>query len=871
MADENAALASIAGALDHPDREDLAALCLSGGGIRSASFSLGVLQGLARFGLLGRFHYLSTVSGGGYIGSWLSVWRSNEDDERVFAGLTSLRTTGFEPPQIRGIEANSNYVTPQLGLLSVDTWTVVAVYVRNLLLKWLLFLPLLIGCLLFPNWYASALAWARSSGTAGAAYWLGTGCVLLIVALSCGVCGRLRRQNLWLTQARFLRLVLSPIVLSAFCFTFASAHGGIHAALGWPIVDERRELSLGAMAGAFIYGFAWLFGRTAGRRWDVKIIVPDLIAWILSGALVGLLIALGLQSLDYYNVPSATILGLSGFVMVYFVGDIFYAGAASLSRRADMDRRWLARESGWLAAFAVSWAGASALALYAEAVFNVVFSRQLAQNAWTVALSIGISGLSGILTLVLGQSAQTPASKAGESQQRLPVTVATNVAAVIFAVSIGVLLSILASILAVLGHKLLSALGPEVHDIAGRVWTDPLVIVALVGFSFLSSLFVNVNEFSLHAMYRDRLVQAFLSSARAPAQRMPDPFTGFDPHDNSNLATVQPRTGKNRLFHVINTTLQVAPIRNTASQRTAQSFAMTRQYCGDPYVGYRPTAVWGGKSGGITLGTAMAISGAAASPNQGYNSSPLVGFLLMLFDLRLGWWLANPGREFFRRPGAVYAITPALKDLASATTDTSRWIYLSDGGHFDNLGLYEMVRRRCRCLVVVDAGCDPDMKFEDLGNAVRKVYIDFGVSIDFRRLELQARQNPPVAGARFALATISYPRSSSEADSPRTGWLLYVKPTYYGTTEGVQVRGYASSHPAFPHESTTDPLFSESQFEAYRALGAHIIEQICVNGSPTAAGRGPRPMALQDLREAAETMSQQLSDVVAVKSSCAAT
>src|SRR5690349_3816758 len=133
-ADEDDELASIAEVLDRTDTEDLAALCLSGGGIRSASFGLGVLQSLAHFKLLGQFHYLSTVSGGGYIGSWLSAWRSNEDDEHVIAGLTSMQATGSEPSQITGIRSNSNYITPQLGLFSADTWTVVAVYIRNLLL-----------------------------------------------------------------------------------------------------------------------------------------------------------------------------------------------------------------------------------------------------------------------------------------------------------------------------------------------------------------------------------------------------------------------------------------------------------------------------------------------------------------------------------------------------------------------------------------------------------------------------------------------------------------------------------------------------------------------------------------------------------------
>jgi hypothetical protein len=364
---------------------------------------------------------------------------------------------------------------------------------------------------------------------------------------------------------------------------------------------------------------------------------------------------------------------------------------------------------------------------------------------------------------------------------------------------------------------------------------------------------VNVNRFSLHAMYRNRLVRAFLGSVRAPQRRSADPFTGFDPDDNAHLATVVPRSGGNRLFHVINTTLNVVATRNPAWQeRKAESFAMTRLYCGNRYVGYRPTARYGGRWGGITLGTAMAISGAAVSPNEGYNSSPLVGFLLMLFNVRLGWWLGNPSRKCYGRESPFWSILPALKELAGATTDQGRWIYLSDGGHFDNLGLYEMVRRRCRRIVVIDAGCDPDMKFEDLGNAVRKSYIDFGVSIDFRNLEFQARHSPPVAGARFGLAAISYPKSSPEAATPRTGWLLYIKPTYYGTTEGAGVRGYASDHASFPHESTTDQWFSESQLEAYRALGAHIVEHICTGGPGLPPGAEPPALPLESLHSKAQ-------------------
>src|SRR6266403_771353 len=642
--DDETGLRQVCDALDRPGTEDLAALCLSGGGIRSASFGLGVLQGLACCGLLGRFHYLSTVSGGGYIGSWLSAWRSIEDDTTV---IGALKTVGREPPQIKGIRADSNYITPTLGLLSADTWTVVAIYLRNLLLNWALFLPFFTGCLLFPHWYQSALIWARHDGTVHSTPWLISGCVLLTIALSCAVCGRFRRQGEWLSRARFLSLVLAPIVLSAVCFTVAAALAGIHKGVATPPVSVPALLD-GMGIGALIYALAWLFGRVAARRWDEKVLVPDLVCWILSGAVVGVLISLGLQLAEghTHNARLTAVLGLSGVVLAYLAGDIVYVGASSLSPRGDMDREWLARASGWLAAVAVSWSAVSALSLYGP---------DLLRSTWGNALGLGLGGLSGILTVFLGPSALTAATKAGEALERIPLTRIASIAAVVFAVVLGVLLSFL-------GQQLLAALNARAAYIA--VWADLPVMAALIGGSFLISLFVNVNRFSLHAMYRHRLVRAFLGSARGRA-RQPDPFTGFDPNDNPHLAAVVPASGISRLFHVINTTLNVVSTNDAAWQeRKAESFAMTRQYCGNSYVGYQPTNRYGGKRGGISLGTAMAISGAAVSPNQGYNSSPLVGFLLMLFNVRLGWWLGNPRRKYFGREAPVWSITPALKELA---------------------------------------------------------------------------------------------------------------------------------------------------------------------------------------------------------------
>src|SRR5260370_32276540 len=142
------------------------------------------------------------------------------------------------------------------------------------------------------------------------------------------------------------------------------------------------------------------------------------------------------------------------------------------------------------------------------------------------------------------------------------------------------------------------------------------------------------------------------------------------------------------------------------------------------------------------MGTAVTISGAAASPNQGYHSSPAMAFLLTLLNVRLGSWLGNPGiagKDSYRKANPASNLHPLALELTGTSNDQSRLVYLSDGGHFENLALYEMVLRRCRYIVVSDGGCDPTFNFEDLGNAIRKIRTDFGIPITFDQMPMRTR------------------------------------------------------------------------------------------------------------------------------------
>jgi hypothetical protein len=210
---------------------------------------------------------------------------------------------------------------------------------------------------------------------------------------------------------------------------------------------------------------------------------------------------------------------------------------------------------------------------------------------------------------------------------------------------------------------------------------------------------------------------------------------------------------------------------------------------------------------------------------MGYHSAPTVTFLLAFFNVRLGWWLGNPGaagRNTFSRSYPRISVRPLLAETFGLTDAANPYVYLSDGGHFENLGLYEMVLRRCHYIVVSDGSCDSDRSFTDLGNAIRKVRIDLGIDIEIETEMLEIEAPNRMSRAHFALGLIRYDRVDPGAPA---GLLIYLKPSLTGN-EPADVTEYASDHDEFPHEPTSDQFFDESQFESYRALGFHIADKV---------------------------------------------
>jgi hypothetical protein len=1000
------------------------ALCISGGGIRSATFALGVIQGLAGTGVLEKFDYLSTVSGGGYIGSWLSSWsRRHKDgikgvqDDLVRADTGRLAAGGAtqrpeakidpEPQPLQHLRDYSNYLSPKLGFLSADSWTLVALYIRNLLLNLLVLVPVLAGVLALPRFYEYLLR----SGLVLDLNALGT-ITAVMLAIGFGYLGAARpvrhgrESKSWKinTNPWFVWACIAPLTVAGFCISvFWAQNAGAILGGTYPLIADAEwwavvcalimvfvpcGLYYVRYAGASFAERRQSAARAAGRRTFYKVLLEG------AGAVVGLATAVGLFYLlakklfptPMMKVPDPNAVdvwrrslvplpmqelyicfALPLVLLVFFVQASIFVGISSRWNE-DNDREWWGRAGAYLLIAAV---------LIGALSFIAVFGPVLLYRAPLILGSIG--GVSGIAAALVGRSSKTPADdkqkSSGTSSAIAGLAVPLFALVLLAAISLGTTELILAikerpkdaakfekeKIASQFTATVTSArVGPEYEQkneaklpaasvevarsirhlkfVQGTRGDEVLAIILVaIGAAILSTA-IGVNRFSMQGLYRNRIIRAYLGASRY--SRDPDRFTGFDENDNLQMYELRPQllwttsfndpcafieqlarnsskpgvektiwdrldsavcnkieetlrkkgtfkssliagvvqsvnvqmqeidlvTGKadgspvlmlkqNRLtlentfpsleklggrrtpFHVVNTALNLVSGDNLSwQQRKAESFTASPLHCGSLYLGYRDSRRYGGDDG-ISLGTAVAISGAAASPNQGYHSSLPLAFIMTLLNVRLGSWLGNPGlhgSHSYTKSSPYGNLNTLLWEMTGNTNDRCPWIYLSDGGHFENLALYEMVLRRCRFIVLTDGGCDPTFNFEDLGNAIRKIRTDLGVPIEIKSRDMLPRPAPgqPLqAGSYMAIATIRYSAIDKDIAPGKPapdGVLVYLKPSVYNEDYLPRdVYNYMQQSPDFPHESTSDQFFSESQFESYRALGRHVIDVVC--------------------------------------------
>jgi hypothetical protein len=364
---------------------------------------------------------------------------------------------------------------------------------------------------------------------------------------------------------------------------------------------------------------------------------------------------------------------------------------------------------------------------------------------------------------------------------------------------------------------------------------EGLVVVALeVSFvvALTLSLFANINYVGLHRFYRDRLMEAFMpTDASVTAMK-----TRFSPvADNLLVSELCPAPQKVAPvpYPLINANaILINDGDAKVKSRGGDNFLISPLFVGSTATGWRDSAEYIQDNGPLTLATSIAASGAAATASAGYigtgiTTNPLVAAVMSLLGIRLGVWIPNPRFRnwlFVKRiptflyPGLISGI------LSKRYSRGSGFIELTDGGHFENLGLYELVRRKLSVILIVDGEADPPISLASLVSATRRIEQDFRVKLTFlpdkgpERLMMYPEKGYPsgvkYAQAPFVVATIAY-------EGGATGVLVYMKSTLIKEMD-FTTAGYLASNPAFPHQSTVDQFFDPDQFDAYRLLGFDI-------------------------------------------------
>ena len=826
------------------------ALCLSGGGIRSATFALGVLQGLATVGILGKLDYLSTVSGGGYIGGWFTAWlhrAGTAGRDRVLATIDPTSRLDDAPGpknSVDGVDEGSpvervrrtcRYLAPRGGVVSADVWTLVTTMARNLVLNWFVLLPLIAAALMVPRVYYGGVQAVERGFNAGdcsmagdaasISFYLMVAC--FVVATAYLVINFVGGGGRW-SQQRFLSWFMLPALCGAIAATFFWA--------SYPCASSLRDSLLLA---ALIPAGGWIVvGAIAaalrrhhvadGATLRIRVGVRTIVAALAAGPIIGAG-AWWFGSFEYGFGAGETLRELYAVfavplvLLLVLLQMMVFIGLAS-SELDDAVLEWWSRCGAWLGITAAVWMAAGVLVFYmADIVEAGIRAVSTALSMDHRAASAIVGALVPLASSLAGLAARASGAPGRPSTLRI-VAQRLGLPAVIFVLLSTVAWADLRASEKLEYHRVGAELctpftGAPCHGAGAGLGENVMLLAGLLAFGLTMSVFVPVNRFSLHGMYRQRLIRTFLGASRR--DRHPNGFTGFDANDDLRIhqfAAVRP-------LHIVNATLNAVSSTHVGRHEIeAESFTFTPLYVGNQEVGYRLADQYGSDGGGtgtgLSFGTTLAVSGAAASPAMGIFSTKSRAFLLTLANARLGLWLGNPNSDHaWKRSEPPLGVGPAIRELLGLTTDRNPYVYLSDGGHYENLGLWEMVARRCRFIIVSDGGCDPNYTFDDLANAVRRIRLDLGIPIQFPPMDItrggQGTTNRHAAIGRIRYAVVDGP------DAP-DGTILYLKATLSGD-EPVDVKNFALSDPTFPHDSTGNQFFDEARFESYRTLGYHTV------------------------------------------------
>lgn len=792
--------------------EQLFGIALSGGGIRSATFSLGILQELARARVLRLADYLCTVSGGGYLGACLSSLMSKATDLGGKSWRDTNKTFDVEDnfplhdvDQIHHLRKHGDFLILRKGLIRRDVLRAIGTILIGLLCTMGMFLVFMSGiaCLFMActDWLAGPGLWSNETSS-----------------------------SMW---ARFrTALEMDSGFLLVFCGGFAVA------ATLWMYTFHTRTESA-ARGGS---------GETSverGQRFRLK----AFFGFIFAGMVASIVFAQFLDPEKTTN-PALLLWPLSYSVGAWLaVFLLFIFVAAGSSKRWDNTHRSL-------------FGAMQGICLYCMIASLMIPALVIAIDA----LQGGSlpSGLAAVISLIAARvfAKHEPAKLgAGAGLWRKALTAAPMA---VLALAVVVLV---AAVFLFLGS---AAIACGITDWKWGLWLA--AVAALVVFLGLGTL-LDFNRISPHYFYRDRLAETYLRTEARVGDELK--IVRDDYHlkirelhqcaDGENASA----GGNPAPYHLILCSLNLPGSRDLARKdRRSDHFIFSQEYCGSSTTGYVPTEKY--RKGKTKLCAAMTISGAAASSMMGFYTSFGQAFAMTLFNVRLGFWLINP-RLYYGTEG--YAETARSRtDLEAgmlshdvrANRCLERFVFwpfylyreftasgdaqhqlvnLSDGGHTgDNLGIYPLLQRRCKLIIACDGEADPKYNFGSLTAAMRQIYTDENVIVDFKLMNLKPSESGGRPVSHYLIGKVRYPKCEDANGKPTseasTGWIICLKSSLLMKKEPATVIGYASKHKDFPHQTTADQFFDDDQFEAYRALGEHIARTMVADSGLAAETEG---------------------------------
>ncbi|MDO9415804.1 patatin-like phospholipase family protein [Pararhizobium sp.] len=789
-------------------------LSLSGGGIRSAAFSLGVLQALHVAQFFPKIDFLSTVSGGGYTGAALIAGIKRNGGKFPFGMDDSTNRLGMGANEIadndavQGLRDRSRYLMPNGKFDLVVSLGIIlrGLMVNAVMVATAIFLAAAITLFFNPTeellrqpWVYSALGWSDKAGTDYFGPWL-----VLTKLLIAGLA-------IW--------LVLWALVRSA------TRSDGDHSDPG----------SWWAVATAVI-----LVALSIVLLCEIQ---PPVIAKLLRWSSDG-----NIQN-DWVSFQKTVMALGAGNVLLAFV----WRKLVGYMQAADKNSVWRARFDKLVGGLPlillaatlplliyVLYLWVSVLGLRKDAVPAILTSAQDRLGViWFLLLPVWLMTSVAHWSAKVGTIGETLLNKAwwksGSVWQRDSLQALA---------AIGFLLALTLILCWILDASMAAEqLGTY------RIAFNYLAIAMMLAMT--GGLFTE-NANSLHRLYRDRLNSAFdLGDKHKKGYKLTD------------LVTVGSGAAERPLRPqlIVNAAVNIQNSETNKRGRDAGFFTFTSRYVGSDVTGYVPAEAYQKAEPDLDLATTVAISGAAVSSAMGRAGPALVAPTLALLNLRLAYWLRNPARVLVSGHGKRlnaddWKLPYLFFEMFKLLNEKHAKVYVSDGGHIDNLGLYQLLKRRCDVIVVSDAEADPAMTFASFVDVERFARIDLGIRMEVpvatireavlkRQAELKKADvfsySAP-AHAHAVFGKISYPAmydGETQIATEKEGILVYIKATVTGD-ESTYVLDYEKRYPSFPHESTGDQFFSEEQFEAYRALGFHATSHGLKDSAGTPQSDGLR-------------------------------